>query len=128
MAPPQSIDEACAVSRDQVDQLVAETRAEIEATVTDAAESVQAGRLPDVSGISALASTLGSSLDTVRSHVDNPEVAAALDDLDARLDTIGAMQAPESLLAVPGYVTGLGSELTGVLAAGRTLQSLCVTE
>lgn len=118
MAPEQSVSDACGVSRDEVDAIVNEARQQIEA----AAGTLASGELPDLSGLSVSAS---ESFERIVADVSNPEVVTALDDVRAAIDGFGEVAAPESLLAVPGYLTGLGTQLSELQTAGAQLQQLC---
>ena len=118
MAPDQSVAEACGLSSDEVDALVADAKAQLDA----AGKALTAGEIPDVG---AFGETLQQTLDGVSDGVTNPEVLAALDEVRTEVEGFARIEAPGSLLEVPGYLGSLGTQLGQLQAAGQQLQELC---
>lgn len=118
MAPEQSVDEACSLSRAEVDAMVEEAKTALE----EAGQTLAAGEMPD---LSTLSDTLGGALDRAGEGVINPEVLAALENVRAEIAGFGEIEAPGSLLEVPGYLGSLGTQLAELQTAGKELQQLC---
>lgn len=118
MAPDQSVGEACGLSSDEVDALVAEAKAQLDA----AGKSLAAGEIPDVS---AFAETLQSTLEGVSDGVTNPSVLTALEEVRAEVEGFSGIGAPGSLLEVPGYLGSLGTQFGKLQAAAQQLRELC---
>lgn len=122
MAPLQSIDEACQLTGDEVNRLTIDAEQKIKQGIDQAASDIAAGKMPS---LDFSFSTVDEALAEVQAEVDNPEVASALLDLRASLQGIGEIGAPESALAVPGYIATLTSQMQSLVSAGTELQNLC---
>lgn len=118
MAPEQSVSDACAISRAEVDAVTKEVKDRVDRLGQD----VTAGKTPDLDGI---VDTVGSALERISDGVTNPEVLAALDDVRVEIDGLGAIDPPESLVDAPTYIGTLTSQLAKVQAAGTALKELC---
>lgn len=121
MAPDQSISEACAVSSAEVDAVTQEVKDRID----EAGKAVASGEMPDLDGIFG---TISGALEGVTEGVSNPEVAAALGEVQAGVAGLGDIKAPDSLLGAPGYVADLTGQLAKIQSAGESLRALCLTE
>lgn len=121
MAPEQSVSEACAISRAEVDA----TTQEVKDRIDQAGKDIAAGKAPDLGGI---ADTVGGALDRVAEGVTNPEVLEALDRVRSEISELGEIEAPDSLMDAPNYLGELTSHLSDLQAAGTALQELCTED
>lgn len=122
MAPEQSLSEACNISSHAVDQLVADTEAEIQAGLAAAGQELLSGSMPS---FDFLTLTFSGALSSVESQVTNSEVAAAIGRIGDGLNGFGSIERPESILGVPGYLTAIGDQVATLSAAGQDLRTLC---
>jgi len=118
MAPEQSVSEACAVSRAEVDAITKDVKDRID----QASKAVAAGETPDFTGVFEAVS---GALDRVSESVTNPEVLAALQRVQAEVLKLGEAKAPGSLLETPKYLSQVTGQLAKVQSAGESLQRLC---
>lgn len=122
MAPEQSVIEACAISGDQINQLTVEAEQQIRQGIEQAGTDLSSGKLPK---IELFSETFDSTLAELEAQISNYEVVAAIDDVRTAASGFSDIQAPDSLLGAPGYVTALVKQSTELADAGKALQKLC---
>lgn len=125
MAPEQSVDEACAISGEDIDRITRETEEQLRAGIDQAGADLAAGRIPS---FEFLAGPIDEAVAEVEAQISNAEVVEAIGRLRAALQGFGEIERPESLLSTPGYVAALGAQLNEVVNAGSELQSLCIVD
>lgn len=122
MAPEQTVAEACGVSREEVDQLVAEVEASVGAGVEQAGQDLLNGEMPSLDFMNV---PVESTLDRVQRHITNSEVSGALERVSASISGFGEITQPGSLLEVPAYIGNLHGQLSALNEAGTELKELC---
>ncbi len=124
MAPEQTILEACAISGDEINRLTAEAEQQIRAGIEQAGADLASGQLPK---IDVFSDTFDSTLAEIEAQISNAEVVAAIDNVRAAAQGFGEIQAPDSMLGAPGYITSLVKQSGELAQAGKDLQALCTT-
>lgn len=122
MAPVQSIDEACEVAGEEVNRLTREAETQLKQGIDRALADLAARQMPS---FDILSGSIDDAIAEVQEEVDNPEVSSALQDVRSSLQAFGEQSAPDSLLAVPGYITSLTSQTQDLVTAATNLNALC---
>lgn len=122
MAPDQSTAEACAISTEQVDQLVLSMEQSITEGIAQARSQVLAGQVPD---LNFLQIESDSALEAARDAVTNPEVSAAIDRVFAQFSGFADIAEPETPFGFPGYLSNLTEQISALTKAGNDLAELC---
>lgn len=110
--------DGCGVSSERVSALVNEALAE----VGSVQESVLAGEAPD---LSALLAPFETDLASLTEGITDPEVLAALEDVQAAFTGLGEIPVPANLLEGVGYAQEITAQIQALNDAGSALQQLC---
>ena len=117
-APNRIGPEGCGVSADKVSTLVDDVLAEL-GTVQ---ESALAGDIPD---LSKLLTPFQDDVATLTEGVTDPELLAALTDVQAGFTGFAEIPAPQNVLEGAGWVQEFTAQLQELRDSGAALKELC---
>ncbi|MBO1902953.1 hypothetical protein J4H92_13475 [Leucobacter weissii] len=122
MAPEQSVEEACAISRAEIERVAGEAEEDIRTGVEQAGEDLLAGKTPS---FDFLAPSVGDALGSIEEQVTNDQVRQLIEELQDALSGFAEIETPATLLETPEYLGALNEQLKVLSSTDRELRLLC---